>query len=193
MRRILKIGGSLLRDASLPDRLNRWLNEQPSAQTIAIVGGGELIDAMRGLDATYGCPPAWIHWRCVDLLRVSFDFLGGSLPGWNRVSSAANFDALKEQPLDGAAHFVAVDAFYRRDTESPLPETWATTTDAIAGWLSIVLDADELVLLKSCDVPVDKSLDELSREGIIDQALPLLSQNLCRIRYVNFAAGSESS
>lgn len=190
MRRILKIGGSLLRDRTLAARLERWLDDEPPAQTIAIIGGGELIDAMRGLDTTHRCDPEWIHWRCVDLLRVTFELLGEQLPEWRSISSRADFEALKHGSIDGAS-LVAVDSFYFPESSAPLPENWSTTTDAIAGWLSIVLDADELVLLKSCDVPAESAIDALSRQGIIDEALPSLAARLCPIRYLNFAASTE--
>ncbi|MEL6106937.1 MAG: protein kinase [Planctomycetota bacterium] len=188
MRRTLKIGGSLLRDRTLATRLTRWLDGEPPAQTIAIVGGGELIDAMRGLDATHQCDPEWIHWRCVDLLRVTFELLGEQLLDWKTISSRAEFDALKSAPTDGSAYLLAVDSFYFPNGSAPLPENWSTTTDAIAGWLSIVLSADELVLLKSCDVPVESPIEILSRQGIVDEALPSLAERLCPIRYINFSA-----
>ncbi|MEO1528610.1 MAG: protein kinase [Planctomycetota bacterium] len=191
MRRIVKIGGSLLLDPTLPSRLDQWLESQPPAQTIAIVGGGQLIDAMRGLDATYDCESAWLHWRCVELLRVTFELLCDKLPNWSFVSTHDEFEALQSKPTDNAAFLVAVDTFYSPSNPAPLPEDWSTTTDAIAGWLSILLSADELVLLKSCDVPSATAIAALSQQGIIDGALPGLAERLCPIRYINFATPSE--
>jgi aspartokinase-like uncharacterized kinase len=187
MRRVLKIGGSLLLQPELPNAVNRWLDDQPPAQSIAIVGGGELIDAMRGLDPVYRPGASWTHWRCVDLLRTSFELLGPHLPGWKIDATDRAFQTLRQrdEPADLSRHLLAVDAFYRPGLSSPLPETWETTTDAIAGWLAILLAADELVLFKSCDVDPNRALVDLAESGVVDPALPRLADRLCPIRFVN--------
>ncbi|WP_182867061.1 protein kinase [Stieleria mannarensis] len=187
MRRVLKIGGSLLLRESLAGSIQSWVASQPPAQTIAIVGGGELIDAVRRLDAMFPSPPAWVHWQCVGLLRTTFEWLGRQLDPWQLESTAKDFGRMKRQH-DFGNHLVAVDAFYHAESISPLPEDWTTTTDAIAGWLSILTDADELVLLKSCDVDDSLSLDELAQRQIVDAALPNLADRLPPLRLVNFAA-----
>ena len=195
MRRVIKIGGSLLLRQSLPRAVESWVRSQPPAETITIVGGGELIDAVRRLDSVHSFPSAWVHWQCVALLRTTYQWLGLQLSAWKQVSTAEEFACLKQSSVSTAAeasmagsYLVAVDSFYRPDTPAPLPEDWTTTTDAIAGWLSVLLDADELVLLKSCDVDPSLSLGELARQGVIDEALPILANRLPTLRLVNFAA-----
>lgn len=191
MRRVIKIGGSLLRYKSLPRSLRSWLDSQPPAETFAIVGGGELIDAVRHLDETFPASPMWVHWQCVSLLRTTFEWLAVQLGDWQIESTAEQFDQLKRTfpaQTDNASYLVAVDSFYHPGVDSPLPEDWTTTTDAIAGWLSVLLDADELVLLKSCDVDPSASLADLARQGVIDAALPLLENDLPVVRFVNFTA-----
>ena len=185
MRRVLKIGGSLLSDASLPGRLDTYAASLPPAETFAIVGGGELIDAMRGLDARFCCNASRIHWRCVDLLRTTFEILGDQLPAWRKITTREQFVASRDNPA-GVPQLVSVDTFYFSGCGAPLPENWSTTTDAIAGWLAMILGADELVLLKSCKVDSNQTLIEMSRDGIIDEALPTLAQRLCPLRFEDF-------
>ncbi len=190
MRRVIKIGGSLLLRDALSDSIQAWVSGQPPAQTIGIVGGGELIDAVRRLDAAVPSPSSWVHWQCVGLLRTTFEWLGPQLDGWHLASTPEQFERLKRCP-ECRSHLAAVDAFYHAATESPLPEDWTTTTDAIAGWLSILIGADELVLLKSCDVDGSRSLTELARQGVVDAALALLADQLPPVRFVNLAAEAD--
>jgi aspartokinase-like uncharacterized kinase len=193
MRRVIKIGGSLLPQDSLAETIQSWTDAQPPAETVAIVGGGELIDAVRRLDDAHGFDPAWVHWHCVGLLRTTFRWLGDQLLGWQLHATDRQFEELRmRQPRTGSptrserCHLVAVDSFYHVGKESPLPEDWTTTTDAIAGWLAVLLDADELVLLKSCDVDDSVSLAELADQGVVDGALPMFADQLRRVRFVNF-------
>lgn len=214
MRRVIKIGGSLLLQDSLAGKLQSWVDQQPPGETIAIVGGGELIDTMRRLDAAHRCDPSWVHWQCIALLRTTFDWFGQQLDDWQICSTVDQFqrlvqqgqhrvennsrralrarniqqsDARSESTPTFTNHLVAVDSFYYPGIETPLPEDWTTTSDAIAGWLSVLLNADELVLLKSCDVDETAPLAELAARGVIDAVLPSFADLLPKVRFVNFA------
>ena len=72
MRRVVKIGGSLLTRQDLPSALPGWIAQQPPAETLCIVGGGAVIDAVRRLDEIHPGDPVTIHWMCVDLLQTTF-------------------------------------------------------------------------------------------------------------------------
>jgi len=193
MRRVIKIGGSLLLRDSLAETIQGWAVAQPPAETIAIVGGGELIDAVRRLDAAHHCDQAWVHWQCIGLLRTTFEWLGSQLKDWQLHSTIEHFENLRRPsemssftPASGF-HLVAVESFYHVGVDSPLPLDWTTTTDAISAWLAVLLDADELVLLKSCDVDESVSLDQLATQGVVDRAFPILAGDLRSVRFVNFA------
>lgn len=207
MRRVIKIGGSLLLQESFLQKLRSWVHQQPAGETFAIVGGGQLIEAVRRLDGVYPNDPTEVHWRCIELLRITFDWLGQQLSDWQLHSTAEQIRHYivldQDQDRDSSHrrtappsfsvpqivtnHLVAVDSFYYPGSRAPLPEDWSTTSDAIAGWLSILIDADELVLLKSCNVDVTGSLAELADRGVIDGALPAMQANLPKVRVVNFA------
>lgn len=182
----------MLRNHSLARRLQTWTDQQQPGETIGIVGGGELINAIRHLDGTFHHNPEWVHWQCVGLLQITFQWLGHQLPDWQLHKTQEEYRRLREQVIDQSDtsnlrnHLVAVDSFYFDGIESKLPLDWNTTTDAIAGWLSIQLQADELVLLKSCDVDDSLSLQQLADEGIVDSALPVLAEHLPPVRFVNF-------
>lgn len=169
MRRVVKVGGSLLGRPSLVADLNHWLGSQSAAENVVIVGGGELIDAVRKLDAICPEDPVEVHWRCVSLLDVTFKHFCSRFPDWNREASFGNVRSLKFSLHVPTTLRVA--AFYHRRAGASLPLDWRTTTDAIAAHLAVELAAEELVILKSCDINGNQSLEKLEQAGVIDQAM----------------------
>lgn len=181
MRRVIKVGGSLLSRADLIESLPHWLDQQSPAQNVLIFGGGELVDAIRNLDRLRPSESAVVHWRCVDLLQVTFQMAADWFSAWSTVDSRDLLAALAavgaERPV-----LVSVRSFYRPDVGSSLPLTWDTTTDAIAAELAVRCEADELVLLKSCEVDPGADVDSLAEAGIVDLALPLIAPAVRSVR-----------
>ncbi len=50
MRRIIKIGGSMLLRDNLATAVNDWLDAHPADQTMTIIGGGTWIGGVRELE-----------------------------------------------------------------------------------------------------------------------------------------------
>ena len=176
MRRVVKIGGSLLLRDALVEDLETWLAKQLRSETWIIVGGGELIDAVRNLDQIRPSDPRRVHWRCIDLLATTLQTVADWFPGWRLIQSPEQFQKAQSRvpDADSTPLLVAVDAFYRPGSPvtDALPETWDTTTDSIAASLAEIIRADELVLLKSCEVTKGATLAALAQAGIVDRSLP---------------------
>ncbi len=183
MRRVIKIGGSLLTRNDLTLAIDSWIGGEPPATNIVIVGGGHRIDAVRQADALRPSNPADVHWRCIDLLDTTYEFIRDRFPRWQHIRSAEAFERCVERGFpDHCVSLVKVAAFYGPSSDAPLPCDWQTTTDAIAMWLGNRLDADEVVLLKSCDVNPALSVDQLSALEIIDRAAAKLDQQFGKLR-----------
>jgi len=188
MIRVIKVGGSLLLHADLVNGLADWLERQrPARAELVIVGGGEMIDAMRKLHRVHPLDAAEMHWRCVWMLRATYEIVWEQLAAsgrdeWSRIETAADFaDRLADQAFRGPT-LIAVDTFFQRQAKCGLAETWETTTDAIAAVLAKQVGADELVLLKSCDVEPTLSLAQLAEAGIVDSQFPAAAQGLANVR-----------
>lgn len=213
--RVIKIGGSLLLRPNLLADLRQWReqNEQPGDTTIAIIGGGQMIDAVRSWDRLRPGDSSRVHWRCVEMLRHSFDCLRDALEvdpawtNWQSIETSIAWQAWLDRPGGGRFVLLNVPAFYHaqasRRSKFPLPEDWRTTTDAIAIWLASEIstsihrshgvDADkvECVLLKSCEIPSRWTVSSLVESGIIDAACGELEQaipslRVCRLSPSNF-------
>lgn len=180
IRRVVKVGGSLLARPNFSDTLCRWFDRQPQAENYVIVGGGEMIDAVRRLDQIHGLDPVETHWMCVGMLFYSEQITARLLPHWQRLQTIGQFD--NRQESGHQTTLVSVPAFYHPNSGATLPLNWQTTTDAIAGYLGIRVDADEVVLLKSCDVAPNLSIRKMAEVGIIDTALPEIAPEIRRLR-----------
>ena len=192
---ILKLGGSLLTDAHWPKRLNEWLEANSVTRSLLIVGGGEMIDAMRRLDAIYSLDQTAMHWRCVRMLRHTADVVSEILSrqadfdvelvtSTRRLIEVCGVDAPANPPLA----VVYPDLFYasnlreqvallenapqvsfRINSQAVQPAVgWTTTTDAIAVYGAALLGARRCVLLKSCDVDCYSTFEAAAAAGVID-------------------------
>jgi 5-(aminomethyl)-3-furanmethanol phosphate kinase len=178
-RRVVKIGGSLLHQERLLESLSSWLERHAPAQNLLIMGGGELIDQVRRADAIQPADPVQVHWQCIDLLDATF-LMASSWFDWAIIRTTDEFQATLEQGFRAdKPTLVCVSSFYRADLPHPIshpvPLDWRTTSDTIAAMLAIQVAADEVVLLKSCDIDPQASVEQLSLAGVVDEALPLLA------------------
>jgi len=187
-RRVVKLGGSLLLRDDLTRRFPAWIESASLAgitptETLVVVGGGKLIDAIRAIDRVRPGNPTAIHWMCVDLLTTTTRLVHDWFPHWQLVSTPADFQkSLKQGFGTSVPALVDVSSFYSPDADGGLPTDWDTTSDAIAALLATLVKADELVLLKSCDVDPQASIDELAIAGVVDQAIRRLAAEVTQIR-----------
>ena len=191
MRRIIKIGGSMLLRDNLATAVNDWLDAPPADQTMTIIGGGKLIDAVRELDQQHKMPPQQTHWMCVDLLTATASF-AADVFGWPLIKTEQEWKEMLQQGkafpslrMPALPTVITPAVFYNKSTSVPdtrIPHDWRTTTDSIAALLAIQVDADELVLLKSCPIDPQMSLVQLAEAGIVDEALPGVASELRSIR-----------
>ncbi|QDT03736.1 hypothetical protein K227x_21210 [Rubripirellula lacrimiformis] len=188
MRRVVKVGGSLLLRPDLGRSLSTWLLRQPPAQHALIVGGGEMIDAVRKLAMVHNLDPETVHWMCIDLLRQTEQVVAEIVDGLNRIQDRDAFTRWSKCPPHGSGNteaantLISIPAFYFPGCGSGLPNDWDTTSDAIAAYLGTLTRADEVVLLKSCDVPQGITVSQCIETGIIDRATAILMPRTGNLR-----------
>ncbi|MEM9827632.1 MAG: protein kinase [Planctomycetota bacterium] len=186
-RRVIKVGGSLLTHPDLVDKLREYLNGLSPAENWLIVGGGEMVDAIRTLDRLRTLPPDHVHWWCVELLGISFRVVSAWFPDFENIDDADAFAKRAGQaPAAGSFIWVDPNAFYHRGLEAqrtardPVaslpPHDWRTTSDTIAVFLATRVGADEVHLLKSCSIPKSghdelQMLQQWADQGIVDEAI----------------------
>ena len=196
MKRVIKIGGSLLKSSSLVEQLSHWQEKNEPAHTLAIVGGGDLVNAIREIDQATQLDRVDTHWLCVELLRKTCEIMKQRLD-WPVMETATGLQNWIDHPdLRPTISLLQVDTFYRRPQDSQkikgkesqtrtepisLPESWDTTTDAIAAVLAKQIGATELILLKSCRVDQSLTLAQLAEAEIVDRSFPAATGGIKRV------------
>lgn len=185
---VVKVGGSLLTRPDLGPAIATWLDQrlaerQPEIQVNFIVGGGAIIDAFRQLDSIHSLDPISLHWQCVAALRHTGEILASLIPNCVVIDSEASFDSHRRSATAVGRFVIIPDAFYHRNRGDCLPCDWQTTSDSIAALLANKIDAEQLVLLKSCDIPQHIDISDAARRGIIDPTFATIVR-LARVEIV---------
>lgn len=213
-RSVIKLGGSLLNLPNLAEVIQEWATEERPGRNFWVVGGGDLVEAMRVLDQVHEFDQESIHWQCVRLLGETARILHSLVPSFSLLESKQELEnviarsAEPEASVEAENYIVDPNIFYAPHMDGGLPTDWSTTTDSIAALLAKFANA-ELVLLKSTDPPQShtESLDSESGDshacdlfdfakdwaskGFTDAAFEISTKELRAVRAVNLRKWSE--
>jgi aspartokinase-like uncharacterized kinase len=168
---VVKIGGSLCADPVLPQWLE-LLTQIGGGRVTIVCGGGGFADEVRRLQA---------HWQFDDLAAHNMAVLA-------MAQTAYQFLALNPALRLAARRIDIPDLLHQGKTALWLPlelrreqpderTNWEATSDTIALDLAQHLNAERLVLVKSCAIDPQLTLAELGDAGIVDPLFAGLSGN----------------
>ena len=159
---VVKLGGSLQRDALLP----RWLAllaELGGGRVIVVPGGGGFADQARKAQARWQLGDLAAHNMAVLGMAQSAALLHGLCPALPLADNEARMRELLQsgqpalwQPLD-----------LLRSAPDDITH-WGVTSDSLALWLAERLGADRLVVVKSCAIEPGQSFAQLGEAGVLD-------------------------
>ena len=165
---VVKLGGSLASDPALLRRWAEALAADGAGKAVIVPGGGPFADRVRELQASLGFADAVAHRMAILAMEQFGLLLAGLAPALTPVDSE---DGIREALRRGGVPVWLPAAMTLGNRE--IPESWDVSSDSLAAWLARRLDADQLVLVKSCAVPYGKAApEELKRLGIVDAAFP---------------------
>jgi aspartokinase-like uncharacterized kinase len=186
-QRIVKVGGSVLRLPDLGPRLRRWLDREPTRRTILVVGGGPFADAIRELARAQSLDEERCHWLAIDAMSLASAVVVARCPNTTLIRDPSAIDAewqTGQTPvLDPGSLLRSNEPHVKR-----LPHTWRVTSDSIAACIAQVTNADELVLLKSCQAAQEADWQALASAGVVDEWFPEVAAGVPIVRLVNFLA-----
>jgi len=188
--RVVKVGGSLFDFPRLALALRNWLAAQPPARNVLVAGGGKLADVIREADQRFSLGDETSHWLCIEALRVTARLLAALLPEAQLITVLAQLNTELDQ-ADAMRTMVFCPENFMQEVEHTwdgrsLPHTWSVTTDSIAARLAEVIQAEELVLLKSSEPPPETE----DMGGYVDEYFPIAARNVGKIRFVNLQASA---
>ena len=183
---ILKLGGSLLTCPDLSDRIRRLIRDSESSRILIVVGGGTSADVVRDWSRRYALPEESAHWIALRSLSVTRALVKELLPECAEAKSLAGavacwLNKVAVVLLDLESHLREAEFTDR----APLPHQWSVTSDSIAAWVAARWSADELILLKSTNLPADITLDQACRDGLVDSHFPDVAIEVPRISWCN--------
>jgi 5-(aminomethyl)-3-furanmethanol phosphate kinase len=159
---VVKIGGSLSHDPSLRDWLTQ-LWEVGGGRVVIVPGGGDFADRVRLYQKEWQFDDLAAHNMCLLAMTQYALMMQGVLPD---LELAANEDMIRRTLRNGK---VAVWMPIGLMSATPNQMTnWDTTSDSLAAWLSTSLNAERLLVVKSCELPAGTPLEELASAGVLD-------------------------
>lgn len=171
---LVKLGGSLSYDLSVQSWLDA-LAATGGGRVIVVPGGGPFADLVRDAQRHWGFDDEAAHRMALYAMQQNALLLAALCPALMPVESEADMRSVLSRgkaalwlPLAMTLGNHALDA------------NWSVTSDSIAAWLAGHLNAERLILVKSCRSPgMPFDADTLSATGIVDQAFPRFARDTC--------------
>ena len=160
---VVKIGGSLSHDPSLRLWLTE-LREVGGGRVVIVPGGGVFADRVRQYQSEWQFDDLAAHNMCLLAMTQYGLMMQGVLPDLVIASSEAK---VRRALRDGRVA-VWVPTALMRDTPDAM-SNWDTTSDSLAAWLSTMLNAERLMVVKSCPIDPDEPLETFAQNGVVDR------------------------
>lgn len=160
---IVKIGGSLCDDP----QLGAWLEllvEFGAGKVIIVPGGGPYADVVRVQQARWKFSDRIAHSLAVRAMEQFALQLAG-------INTRLVLASKPTAPSDAVSK-INVTVWLPSEMVLAAPDiaqNWDVTSDSLAAWLARKLNADRLILMKSCQIPLDQNLEHMAALGILDQ------------------------
>ncbi len=187
--RVVKVGGSLLGDQQLVTRLTQWLDAQSPCATLLVVGGGQLADGVRTLDARHGLPTPIAHEQAIRAMQVNAFVLSYVFPETRWLTHLSDWNEARsdsQRAILDPLRFLKQDDSHRGGAS--LPCGWHVTSDSIAARVASLVGAVELVLLKSA-LPTHReqhlTYAAATAAGYVDAYFPTAAKQFAHTRAVN--------
>ena len=169
---VVKIGGSLGSDPLLPQWLD-LLAQLGGGRVTIVCGGGSFADEVRR---------AQLRWRFDDLPAHNMAVLAMAqtaylAQGLNPNLRLAHSKAAIRQVLHGGHTALWLPLEWLRDRAGP-STTWDNSADSIALDLARKLNAERLVVVKSCAIDPAASLAELGDSGVLDRRFAAIAKDV---------------
>ena len=160
---VVKIGGSLSSDPLLPQWLE-LLAQLGGGRVTLVCGGGGFADEVRRAQAQWRFDDLAAHNMAVLAMAQTAHLAHGLNPALQLAASETEI----RRVLHGG-HTAVWLPFEMMRTQSNARTNWDVTSDSIAVDLARKLNAERLVLVKSCAIDRDATLAQLGEAGVLDR------------------------
>jgi 5-(aminomethyl)-3-furanmethanol phosphate kinase len=167
---VVKLGGSLGTDTLLPQWLD-LLVQLGGGRVTVVGGGGGFADEARRLQT---------HWQFNDLAAHNMAVLAMAQTAYQLQALNPGLQlATRKSDIRRVLHSGHTALWLPFELQRDTADTsthWGHTSDSIALDLARKLNAERLVLVKSCSIDPALSLGDLGRAGVVDTGFATLSE-----------------
>jgi len=171
---LVKLGGSLSYDPCILAWLDA-LSTMGGGRVIVVPGGGPFADLVRDAQHHWEFDDESAHRMSLHAMQQNALLLAALCPALVPVESESDMRAVLSR---GRAALWMPLAMTLGNPD--LDANWNVTADSIGAWLAGHLNAERLILVKSCRVPTPPlDANALSVAGIVDRAFPAFIRDAC--------------
>ena len=160
---VVKLGGSLIADPALPHWLD-LLAQLGGGRVTVVCGGGTLADEVRRVQSL---------WQFNDLAAHNMAVLAMALTAYQlHALNPALQLAARRVDIAAVLHKGRAAIWLPFELQRDAPDTrtnWGASSDTIALDLACDLNAERLIIVKSCAIDPTLSLAELGTAGVLDE------------------------
>ncbi|MBD9363282.1 amino acid kinase family protein [Methylomonas fluvii] len=160
---VIKLGGSLLETAALPACLAAIANR--AGPIVIVPGGGPFAEQVRTAQGQWHFDDEAAHRMAILAMQQMALLMHSLMPEFAIVADAASLlrSSQVKPILIWSPQVEQVD-------KANIVASWDVTSDSLAAWLAGFIEADELIVVKSAQIPEHLSLPDLQQQGILDTA-----------------------
>ncbi|MFX1765516.1 aspartate kinase [Paraburkholderia sp. A1RI-2L] len=167
---VVKIGGSLSRDPLLQTWL-RELNELGGGRVVIVPGGGGFADQVREHQAVWRFDDLAAHNMAVLAMAQHALMMQGLC---RRLVIAATEPQIRHALHEGRTAVWAPFGLLRQEADTLT--SWDVTSDSLAAWLANRLNAERLMIVKSCEIDSQWSAAQHAEKGVLDKRFAELTR-----------------
>jgi aspartokinase-like uncharacterized kinase len=155
--RVIKLGGSLLETGKMVGCLKYIL--QKNEQTVVVCGGGEFANQIRIAQKKYPFDDIAAHEMAILAMQQMAIMCQNLQPEFKIASPVSE---IKHH------HFAIWSPDIKQLNADNIKPSWDITSDSLAAWLAVKLNAEKLVIVKSCEMDSKATIEELAQQKIVD-------------------------
>ncbi|WKJ89060.1 uridylate kinase [Methylomonas montana] len=163
MSRVIKLGGSLLETAALPACLAAV--DHYTGPVVIVPGGGPFAEQVRIAQSQWHFDDVAAHRMAILAMQQMALLMHSLRPEYALISDVGRLSSAGQMQsvLIWSPQIEQLD-------EAGIAASWDVTSDSLAAWLAGRIDAEELIIVKSAQIPVPTNLQGLQQQGILDAA-----------------------
>lgn len=164
--KVVKLGGSLLATGKIFDCLRKIIDS--NEKTVVVCGGGEFANQVRDIQKKYHFDDIAAHEMAILAMQQMAILCQNLQPEFKLESSILH---LKNH------HFSIWSPDIKELNADNIKPSWEITSDSLAAWLAVKLDAEKLVIVKSCVIDSTATIENLTQQTILDFGFKQFIQN----------------